>query len=121
MAVTMRLPHIPNDVFDIILAEQCRMKKFRRINQLSMVTVIYALIREYSKLAPNKDFELVPIPRTHTKQIYLRKIPADIYKIIITEQNRIKEITCINQFSMERTIYHIIREYAKIKSCHNAL
>lgn len=50
------------------------------------------------------------------KCILLKDIHPDIYKVILVEQNRIKEDRGVNQFSMESTIYLIIREYAKIKS-----
>jgi hypothetical protein len=42
-------------------------------------------------------------------------IPTDVYKIIIREQNRIKEERGTTQYSMERTIYNIIREFDRMQ------
>lgn len=41
-------------------------------------------------------------------------IPPDVYKILIREQGRIKESRGTTQYSLERTIYHIIKEYDKL-------
>lgn len=48
-----------------------------------------------------------------SKSYLFRSIPPDVYKIILKEQNRIKEKKGTTQFSIELTIYHIIREYEK--------
>lgn len=42
-------------------------------------------------------------------------MPTDVYQIIIREQNRIKEEKSTTQYSMERTIYNIIREFDRLK------
>lgn len=47
-------------------------------------------------------------------------MPEDVYKIIIKKQNKIKEQKGTTQYSLERTIYQIIREYAQMlkdKNC----
>lgn len=41
-------------------------------------------------------------------------MPPDIYKIIIREQGKLKESKGTTQYSMERTIYHIIKEYDRL-------
>lgn len=41
----------------------------------------------------------------------LKSIPADVYKIILREQNKIKEEKNKTVYSMESTIYHIIKEF----------
>lgn len=41
-------------------------------------------------------------------------MPPDIYKIIIREQGKLKVSKGTTQYSMERTIYHIIKEYDKL-------
>lgn len=46
-----------------------------------------------------------------TKSYLLQEIPSDVYKILIREQNKIKEKKGTSQFSIERTIYHIIKKY----------
>ena len=40
-------------------------------------------------------------------------MPPDVYKIIIREQGKLKVSKGTTQYSMERTIYHIIKEYDK--------
>lgn len=47
-------------------------------------------------------------------------MPEDVYKILIRKQNKIKEQKGTTQYSLERTIYQIIREYAQMlkdKNC----
>lgn len=126
MAKKMRLYKIPEDVFSTILMEQKRIKLSKKVSQYSLEKCIYCIIREYSNLNTRADFELIRINECGSKKALLGNIPADIYKIILAEQSRIKELKEVGQYSMERTIYHIIREYAKIKSieikpCDNAL
>lgn len=48
-----------------------------------------------------------------TTSYILKAIPPDIYKIILREQNRIKEQKGKTIYSMEATIYHIIKEFDK--------
>ena len=43
----------------------------------------------------------------------LKAIPADIYKIILKEQNKIKEEKNKSVYSIESTIYYIIKEFDK--------
>lgn len=45
-------------------------------------------------------------------------MPPEVYKIIIREQNRIKERDGKSQYSIERTIYQIIKEFDKLKRLH---
>jgi len=42
-------------------------------------------------------------------------MPEEVYDIIIKEQNRIREERRVTQYSMEKTIYHIIKEFSKMK------
>lgn len=49
------------------------------------------------------------------KSYLLQEIPGDVYKIILQEQNKIKERKGTSQFSIERTIYHIIKKYDRCK------
>lgn len=42
-------------------------------------------------------------------------MPEEVYDIIIKEQNRIREERRVTQYSMEKTIYHIIKEFSKLK------
>ncbi len=46
----------------------------------------------------------------------LREIPQDVYDIVQKEQERIKKKKEVKVFSMEWTIFHIIRQYAKIRT-----
>jgi hypothetical protein len=62
--------------------------------------------------------------KSNAKSLLLKELPPDIYAMVLAEQNRIKEMRGICQFSMEKTIYCIIREFDKnrqreIKSSHN--
>jgi hypothetical protein len=41
-------------------------------------------------------------------------MPPDVYKIIIREQGKQKVSRNTTQYSMERTIYHIIKEYDRL-------
>lgn len=47
-------------------------------------------------------------------------MPPDIYRIIIREQGKLKVSRNTTQYSMERTIYHIIKEYDKMLNNGNA-
>lgn len=42
-------------------------------------------------------------------------MPEDVYDIIIKEQNKLREEKRVTQYSMEKTIYHIIKEFSKMK------
>lgn len=50
-----------------------------------------------------------------TKTYSFRSMPEDVYKAILKEQNRIKEVKGTSQFALEQTIYSIIREWARLK------
>lgn len=45
----------------------------------------------------------------------LKCIPSDVYDIIIDEQGKEKKSKKKGQFSIELTIYKIIRDYARCK------
>lgn len=49
------------------------------------------------------------------KKYLLRNIPEDIFKFILREQNKIKEHKGISQYSLEQTVYGILRESEKYK------
>lgn len=43
----------------------------------------------------------------------LKKIPQEIYRFILFEQNRLKQQRGTNSFSFETTVYSILREHPK--------
>jgi hypothetical protein len=45
----------------------------------------------------------------------LKNIPEDVYKILWREQAKLKTKKGVSQFSLASTIYHIVKEYDKIK------
>lgn len=45
----------------------------------------------------------------------LKNIPEDVYKILWREQAKLKTKKGVSQFSLSSTIYHIVKEYDKIK------
>jgi len=45
----------------------------------------------------------------------LKNIPADVYAIIQEEQHKIKKQKGTNSFSLECTIYKMIRDYVKCR------
>lgn len=47
--------------------------------------------------------------------IALRDVPEDVYKIIIQEQNRIRDERQISQYSQVQVVYSIIREWERCK------
>lgn len=47
------------------------------------------------------------------KHIRLYDVPDDIYKMLLAEQSRIKLANNIGQFSLESTIYKLLREKCK--------
>jgi hypothetical protein len=51
-----------------------------------------------------------------SKPLLLRNIPEDIFLFLLKEQNRIKESRRLSQFSLERTIYGIIKDCEKFKN-----
>ena len=46
--------------------------------------------------------------------INLKEVPEDVLRIILLTQADVKTERGIGQFSMEQTVYKIIREYDKI-------
>lgn len=50
-----------------------------------------------------------------SKKYLLRNIPLDIFKFILVEQNKIKEHKNISQYSLEQTVYGLLRETEKFK------
>jgi hypothetical protein len=46
----------------------------------------------------------------------LRNIPEDIYCILLQEQGKIKSARKVGMFSMEQTIYAIIREHKRCET-----
>jgi len=47
------------------------------------------------------------------KVLILRRIPDDVFKILLIEQHREKILKGKGQFGIEQTIYKIVREYAR--------
>jgi len=47
--------------------------------------------------------------------LLLKDIPEDIYLYLLKEQNRLKEKNKISQYSLERTLYGILRCIIKPK------
>lgn len=47
--------------------------------------------------------------------VNLKSIPDDVLKFVLKVQGEIKSDKCISQYSLEKTFYHIVREYKKIK------
>lgn len=53
---------------------------------------------------------------TRDGKVYpLKQMPDDVYKIILTEQGKIKAEKRISQYSLEQTIYSIIREWKRCR------
>lgn len=59
----------------------------------------------------------IPMPKTEDakRTLHLKDVPDDIYMFLLKEQNRIKEKKRISQYSLESTLYGIIRENDKFK------
>lgn len=49
------------------------------------------------------------------KALTLRRIPDDIFRILLIEQNKEKINKNKGQFGLEQTIYKIIRDYERCK------
>jgi hypothetical protein len=47
------------------------------------------------------------------KALTLRKIPKDVFDIVVEEQTKIKITKGTNQFSFESTVYNIVRKYKR--------
>lgn len=50
-----------------------------------------------------------------TKSLILRKIPEDVYRILLIEQHNEKINKHRGQFGIEQTIYKIVREFERCK------
>jgi len=50
-----------------------------------------------------------------TKKHLLRKVPDDVRRIILKQQGILKGLTGRTQYSMETTIYHIIRDWQRCR------
>lgn len=46
----------------------------------------------------------------------LKMMPPDVYKILVAEQGRIKGEKMTSQYSLEQTIYKIVREWDRCKT-----
>ena len=63
-----------------------------------------------------KQYLMVRKKRERNKTYSFREgMPEEVYDIIIKEQNKIREERRVTQYSMEKTIYHIIKEFSKLK------
>lgn len=51
----------------------------------------------------------------------LKKMPSDVYKILAAEQGKIKAEKMTGQYSLEQTIYKIVREWNKNREEKEAL
>lgn len=49
----------------------------------------------------------------------LKKIPADVFKFVQAEQNRVKTEKGILQYSLSATIYKMLRDYKKCREQNN--
>jgi len=49
------------------------------------------------------------------KALTLRRIPPDVFKILLIEQHKEKINKCKGQFGLEQTIYKIIREFERCR------
>lgn len=47
--------------------------------------------------------------------INLKEVPIDVMRFILREQGKIKAEKSIGQYSLEQTVYKIIRDFKKIK------
>jgi hypothetical protein len=56
-----------------------------------------------------------PRPEGQPCTFSFREMPADVYKIILKQQGNIKASRGSSQYSMEQTIYHIIRDWQKCR------
>lgn len=57
-ASSYTLKEIPEDVYNIVLAEQSEIKKKKKINQFSFESTIYKMIRDLNKCRTvNPDFK----------------------------------------------------------------
>ncbi len=62
-----------------------------------------------------KQYLMSVIKKDRKTYSFREGMPEDVYQIILREQNRIKEEKSTTQYSMERTIYNIIREFDRLK------
>lgn len=53
------------------------------------------------------------------KSYTLKQIPNDVFKIILKEQNQIKEKNGIGKYSFESTIYKMIKDYDRCRNESN--
>jgi len=49
----------------------------------------------------------------------LKRIPADVFKFVQQEQNKIKEEKGLLQYSVSSTIYKMLRDYKKCREENN--
>lgn len=50
------------------------------------------------------------------RMLKLRKLPEDVYCILLQEQGKIKAARKIGMFSLENTVYSIIREHKRCET-----
>lgn len=51
--------------------------------------------------------------------ILLKNVPKEVIRLILEEQARIKEVRDTRQYSMELTIYKMIKDYDKCRKSNN--
>lgn len=62
-------------------------------------------------LVLQKHISLIPNCPSMKKPLSLKDVPMDILKFILKAQFEIKSNKCIKQYSLEQTIYKLLREH----------
>lgn len=52
------------------------------------------------------------------KSLTLRKIPPDVFQILLQEQHEAKSNRNIGRFGIEQTIYKVVREFERCKKAN---
>lgn len=54
---------------------------------------------------------------TKKRKVTLTNVPDDVFTFLLKKQNQIKEQKKVSQFSLERTLYTVIKETKDFKDC----
>jgi len=59
----------------------------------------------------------MPAKEKKLRNLRLKEVPEDVFLFLLKEQNKIKEQKRVSQFSLERTLYTVIRSTDDFKKC----
>lgn len=120
LTTSCTLYSIPRDIYEMVQKEQSEIKAKKRTGMFSFECTIYKMIKDYDRCRDeSKNFNEDPAEfkkeKYDTSSYNLKCIPPEVYKIILKEQERIRNKLNTRFFGLEWTIYKMLRDYNKCR------